>query len=319
MDANLCFFPSSMAPLGIYGFRVTGSCFTPARLTCRAAILPHAPLATATFTSAFRIYASRGRPRPEIDGFVDGVFSDLQNLAAILSKLRFLFESAKQISSDPSDMVVTDLEIVFLTCRSTFDLLQEILVRLWENVTLNDTNAKKEHLKKSYADMVTCDLKPRTAESIVERFGLPPTIADIYAKSEPFFAWLRDYRNSIEHSGHTPDYVFMHPKGFAISRNRKPFSDMDIWCDSNTLPNGLGSALSAVAQIVNTTFSTCDAFAAEMSKIIKFPPPIAPNLRVFVRGPHIRNLVSLQGCISKSPWYEAQEGTGGGVDMPPCA
>jgi hypothetical protein len=61
-------------------------------------------------------------------------------------------------------MVVSDLEYVFLSCRSTFDLLQEILRYLWENVTLIDTNAKKERLKPSYADMVTFQGKPGTVE-----------------------------------------------------------------------------------------------------------------------------------------------------------
>ncbi len=241
---------------------------------------------------------------PDVAGFVDGIYGDLQNAGASLSKLQLIFEHANPKTHDPARMVVTEIEYVFLTCRSIFDLLQEIMLRLWKKTQLADKSVKKKELPESYRDMLFHKGEQLSADDIASRYGLPKDIAAIYVESAPFFLWLRSYRNLISHSGHTPDRIFATEKGFAISKSERPFCDMDIWTDANSLRNGLGSVLSVVAHLLATTFATCDAFAAALLKVIQFPPPIAPNHRIFVRGPHLKNLVPLDELIKVRPWYD---------------
>lgn len=242
---------------------------------------------------------------PDIARFADGLYADLHNAAASLSKLRMIFDFSATNSYDTGRMVVTEIEYLFLTCRSIFDLLQEIIVALWSRVRLFNQEIKKANLPSTYRKMVVRDEKPMTKEEIAKRFTLPGSIAEIYASSEPFFMWLRSYRDLIAHSGHTPSKVFLTNRGFAISKEDHPFRDMNIWCESNSLPNELGSVLSVAAHVLSTTFATCDAFAGAFSKTIHFPPPVAPKLNIFVCGPHLYNLVALNDLVRDRPWYDS--------------
>jgi hypothetical protein len=226
---------------------------------------------------------------PDIAPFVDGIYADLLNGGASLTKLQLIFDHHLEDACDPSRMVVTEIEYVFLTCRSIFDLLQEALAKLWEKVHFVDQKIKKKNLPTTYRKMVLRDDVPMTQEDIEKQYHLPKNIAEIYIKSADFFVWLRSYRDLVAHSGHTPNLVFTTEHGFAISKEEQPFRDMKIWTDSNSLPNNLGSVLAVVSHLLTTTFSTCDAFASALQSIIQFPPPIAPKHRIFICGPHVRN------------------------------
>jgi len=241
----------------------------------------------------------------EIVHYVDGLYADLQNAGASLSKLRLIFDHSRGNSRDTGRMVVTEIEYMFLTCRSIFDLLQEVVVALWSKVRLFDQDLKKANLPSTYRKMVLRDEKPMSKEEIASRFRLPESIAAIYASSAPFFTWLRSYRDLVAHSGHTPDKVFITEKGFAISKEDRPFRDMNIWSEANSLPKELGSVLSVMGHVLATTFATCDAFADAFSKTIQFPPAVAPKHHIFVCGPHLHNLVSLNELVQARPWYDS--------------
>jgi hypothetical protein len=222
-----------------------------------------------------------------------------------------IFDHSGDNARDTGRMVVTEIEYMFLTCRSIFDLLQEVIVALWSKVRIPNQDAKKANLPSTYRKMVLRDEKPMSKEEIANRFRLPEGIAAIYASSAPFFTWLRSYRDLVAHSGHTPDKVFITEKGFAISKEDRPFRDMEIWCEANSLPNQLGSVLSVMGHLLATTFATCDLFAEAFSKTIQFPPPVAPKHHIFVCGPHLHNLASLNELVQKRPWYDSPAGLHG--------
>jgi hypothetical protein len=242
---------------------------------------------------------------PDVARYVDGLYGDLQNAGASLSKLKLIFDHSRHNARDTARMVVTEIEYVFLTCRSIFDLLQEVIVALSSKVRLFSQDIKKVNLPRTYRKMVLRDERPMSKEEIINRFRLPEDIAAIYASSEPFFTWLRSYRDLVAHSGHTPDRVFVTEKGFAISKGDRPFRDMEIWCEANSLPNELGSVLSVMGHVLATTFATCDLFAEAFSKTTQFPPPVAPNHHIFVCGPHLHNLASLNEFVQSRPWYDS--------------
>lgn len=242
---------------------------------------------------------------PDIAHFVDGLYADLQNAGASLSKLKLIFDYAQGNSHDTGRMAVTEIEYMFLTCRSVFDLLQSVIVALWAKVRLFNQDIKKANLPSTYRKMVLRDDKPMSKEEIAQRFSLPESIAGIYAASAQFFLWLRSYRDLIAHKGHTPEKIFVTEKGFAISKEVRPFCDMNIWCDANSMPNSLGSVLSVMGHVLSTTFATCDAFAEAFSSTIQFPSAIAPKHHIFVCGPHLHNLAALNDLIKQRPWYKS--------------
>ncbi len=264
-----------------------------------------AKVAKSDFHSSFLEFLQQRTYWPDITRFIDGIGSDLLNLSACLAKIELIFHHCPRHSNGYSRMIATEIEYVFLTCRGIFDLLQEIMHRLWKKITLIDQTKKKVSLpEKTYRRVVLEDDHPRTPQEIAERFVLPMEIADVYAKSTPFFFWLRDYRDLIAHSGHTPKHVFRTEQGFAISKEDRPFRDMKIWCDANSGNNELGSVLAVVAHVIRTTFGTCDEFAAVLQRSIQFPPPIAPNHRIFIRGAHTSYLNFLTDMVAGTrAWY----------------
>lgn len=264
-----------------------------------------AKAAESDFLSPFLEFFEQRVYWPEIARFIDGIGTDLLNLSACFAKIELIFHHCPHHSIGYSRMISTEIEYVFLTCRGIFDLLQEIMHRLWKKITLIDQTKKKVDLpKKTYRTVVLHDDHPRTSQEIAERFVLPMEIANVYARSTPFFFWLRDYRDLIAHSGHTPGHVYRMEQGFAISKEDRPFRDMEIWGDVNSGINHLGSVLAVVAHIIQTTFGTCDEFAAVLQRLIQFPPPIAPNHRIFIRGAHTSYLNFLADMVAGSKaWY----------------
>ncbi|SRR5258706_8834480 len=62
----------------------------------------------------------------DIVAFTNGIYDDLHNLAASIQKLELLFELWKEDSEQLSNRYIsTELEYIFSTCRSIFDLLQD--------------------------------------------------------------------------------------------------------------------------------------------------------------------------------------------------
>ena len=264
-----------------------------------------AKAAESDFHSPFLEFFEQRAYWPDITRFIEGIGADLLNLSACFAKIELIFHHCPHHSVGYSRMIATEIEYVFLTCRGIFDLLQEIMHRLWKKVTLLDGTKKKINLpEKTYRKVVLDGDHPRTSQEIAERFVLPMEIANVYATSTPFFFWLRDYRDLIAHSGHTPRHVYRLERGFAISKEDRPFRDMKIWCDANSGINHLGSVLTVVAHIIQTTFGTCDEFALELQRLIQFPPPVAPNYRIFTRGAQTSYLNFLADMVAGAmAWY----------------
>ncbi|HEY2826668.1 MAG TPA: hypothetical protein VGJ04_03625 [Pirellulales bacterium] len=232
-----------------------------------------------------------------------GILSDLHNLGANLEKIR-LIHRHRPPKTRSARLAATELEYIFLVCRSMFDLLQETICNLWGSIDLMDKSLKKKELKRSFAKMVLKDGRPQSSEEIASRFGLPPCFANVYAECGEFLEWLRDYRDRLVHSGTSFDLVFVFDDGFGVSIDKLPFSRMSIWSEKNTRPNNIGSLKSAACHVISNTLKTFDRFTDLLVKNIEWPPPFSPGYGLFVRGHHITELNHVQDGIADSPWYE---------------
>lgn len=115
---------------------------------------------------------------------------DLFNLAASLAKIDLIHASG---SPARSRMACTEVEYILTVCRSMYDLLQEMLACLWENVRLTDLTVTKRSLKRSFAEMALKGETPRDAEELAQTYGLPLAVAACYARHAPSRAGSRRY------------------------------------------------------------------------------------------------------------------------------
>lgn len=237
-----------------------------------------------------------------LHGLARSVYSDVQNLSTSLAKLELMFRARKEWKG-VGRMAATELEYIFLNCRSLFDLFQEIVSRLWKRIELFDSSVAKKNLPTSYRRMVLHDEKQMSVDQIAAKHGIPQSIAEAYASTAPFFEWLREYRDFIAHSGRSFDPVFVADSGFAVSAAEAPFSRMDIWCESNTLKNNLGSLKSASCHVISTTLDAIENVISSLQAVVQFPPPVVPGYSVFMCGPNIKYLSQLADSVRDKPWY----------------
>lgn len=237
---------------------------------------------------------------------LEGIKNDFFNICASLAKLDILFEYSKSSArnSSCSRLVLTELEYLFGLCRSIYDLLQEIISTQWARVKLLDGAPKKTQLPSTFSRVVLDGERIRSAEELTAKYHIPKDIADFYVRSAPFFLTLRKYRDMYIHGGSTIDLIFVTERGFAVQSSLEPFASFNVWSEEHMLPNKLCSLRPAVGYIVNQTLLTCEDYASTISKIIKYPPPIVPEFRYFMRGYSTGALQSyvrgLQGCL----WWD---------------
>lgn len=241
---------------------------------------------------------------PDMAAFIKGVLDDILNLAACLRKLEILHQCRKDGKTGVSRRIIsTEIEFVFITCRSTFDLLQEIIQRLWKRFKYIDENKEKKELPQRFAKVVIYDNALIGSEEIANRYNLPPELARFYHRQEHFFEWLKEYRDYIAHSGKSFDLVFIINEGFAVKTKQPPFSSLDIWNENNTIPNDLGSVKSVVAHLILSTLNTLDDFTHTISQIVEFPADIAPDYNIFICGRDTKLLRESRKYIDEDAWY----------------
>ena len=114
------------------------------------------------------------------------ILDDLHNLGSSLAKLRTLFQNQSQ-ERRIVRMAATELEYIFISCRSLFDLLQETIAALWPLIAFKGIPDKRPHLPTSFAKMVLREKTPMTAEQIAERFKMPAEFGVAYAENPPSF------------------------------------------------------------------------------------------------------------------------------------
>lgn len=215
-----------------------------------------------------------------------GIRDDFFNLSASLAKLDLIFkassESREQAGS--SRLAATEVEYILLVCRSLFDLLQEILAKLWGTVILTDGNRRTKALKKTFSDMTLYANTLKSGDQITKQFDMPAFLAACYVRHAPLFLKIREFRDNLVHRGQEVQTIFRGEAGFMIAKRLGPFLDLNIWREDEILPNDLVPLKPALSQIVHGTLAACEDFACALATNIQFPNPIVPGMQIFMRG-----------------------------------
>lgn len=237
--------------------------------------------------------------------YVDGIRDDIHNLGASLAKVSLFYQVSLDGQHEVRRFVTTETEYIFGVCRSIFDLLQEVVAGLWSMaVPLQaGSQSKTKELKKSFRAMVMEGGKLMDAMAIQEKWLIPKELAEFYHRQGPFFEVLRGCRDEFLHGGRRVEWIFVTEKGFAFRRNMQPFPSFGLYEGEHLQPDELVSLRPVLAHVITSTLCACEDFSATIQKVVQFPPEIAPGLKLFIRGPHVAELLAMPGIIVNRSWW----------------
>jgi hypothetical protein len=237
--------------------------------------------------------------------FENGILEDINNLSASVTKINLFHEIWRSDNKKITRrFVTTEMEYIFKVCRSLFDLLQEVIMKIWSRFKYIDPNLTAKNLKPKFSNMVFFESKLSSAERIAERFLIPMPLAEFYERNGIFFSWLRSYRDKIAHGGNSIQSLYIMEDGFAISTKVEPFSDLHIWESADLKPNGLGSVRSVVSYAILNTLHALEDFSFVIQSIMQLPPDIAPDHEVYIRGENLEVLLGLHKYVEDEAWVK---------------
>jgi len=221
---------------------------------------------------------------PEAQKAISGLRDDIFNLSASLAKVAHLHKTRESLSKGESRMIATEVEYLFSTCKSMFDLLQELICAIWNTVELLDKSLQKKPLKETFSKIILFKGRASTAEELTERFGLPSPLAVYYVRQIDFFLSLREFRDNIIHHGSQVPTIISGENDFLVQESTRPFAALGVWRNDEKLENKLVPLMPALGVVVQRTLAACNDFSTTVEQTIAFPPPIVPDMRLFMRG-----------------------------------
>lgn len=237
--------------------------------------------------------------------FERGIFEDINNLSTSVVKINLFHQLWKKDKNLITERFIKiELEYIFMVCRSLYDLLQEVILKIWNRFQYIDTTLQTKQLKKSFSKMVLYNNQLSSSTEIKKRFLLPQQLADFYARNGNFFNWLRSYRDKIAHSGENIDYLFILDQGFAISIDYEPFKELHIWEQTEIIQSKLGSVRTLVAYAILNTLHALEDFSSVIQSIMQLPDDIAPNHKVYIRGESLYILKHLYKYAEGEEWVK---------------
>jgi hypothetical protein len=248
----------------------------------------------------------------EICPLIIAISEDFHNMGTSVAKLKHFHEFRKQIGNRGAHkFALTELEYLVTLCRSTFDLLQEMIASIWKTrVRLVSETAeafRRAHsLPKTFSKMVLHEKEQlRNAAEIEAEFGLPKPLAEAYERFAPFFSELRRIRDRIMHGGSGFGTIFETERGFCVNPKTQPFNTFENWRPEHYYNENITSVLPWIADTIVKTIEACNRLISAFGSVVQLPPPIAPGYLVFVRGYHNEALAEVLSIHSgDSAWWD---------------
>jgi hypothetical protein len=248
----------------------------------------------------------------EICPLIIAISDDFHNMGTSVAKLRHFHENSQRIGNRGAHrFALTELEYLVTLCRTTFDLLQEMIALIWKTkVLLKDETAeafrRARSLPKTFSKMVLHEKEQlRSTGEIETEFGLPKLLAEEYERIAPFFSELRRIRDRIVHGGSGFGMIFETERGFCVDPKKHPFNTFENWRPEHYYNANIASVLPWIADTILKTIDACSSLVATFGTVVQLPPPIAPDYVVFVRGYHneaFAELLSIQS--GGSVWWD---------------
>lgn len=244
----------------------------------------------------------------EIINVLLGLEDDFHNCSSILQKYLLISLLPKEQRDGAGQLLLVELEYLLIVIRSLYDLLQKIskfaaaLIRSLDE----PHNRIVAELPDSFAKVVMHGSHRRSKDELIQRYQLPPPIAEFYVAESEHFQWIRDLRDEIEHHGKSPRLIFDIEDGMAIKADEAPWSFLPIWRPELLRQNGLGSLRAVFLYLISKALELTTRYVRAYSSCIKVPPAIGPGYMFYIRDYFSHHLVDLLSSLN-NPWERAVE------------
>jgi hypothetical protein len=238
---------------------------------------------------------------PKINYHIAGLENNIIDLFIIISKIdSYIYGNQRHLLI--SDFVKTDMEYLFIVCKRMYDILQHIIMILWESIKTFD-GQEKVNLPERFRNIVINNNKRRSIDEIVSYYHLPKDIAQFYINQIDFYERLKKIRDDIVHREKTFDTFFILDDGIGISNSDKLFDVFEILNTNDHKQNGIYSIRPLINYVITTTLKSCCDFCNCIAQIIILPKPIIIDFNVYLRTPSIENYTKMYNELQKTSWW----------------
>jgi hypothetical protein len=244
--------------------------------------------------------------RRTLDGF--------HNLSTAVAKIDHFYRHREKLGHGSTLFVATEFDYLLIQCRSIFDYLQETIAAIWRTtklVTDSGLQSPRRMPPKSFSGVVLENGMPSNSARIQERYQFSPALADAYVSVAPFFLGIRNARDEIVHGLGPGNSVFSTPRGWCVSHDAagfRGFLNQSVWSDAHRFNEALVSLRPLLGHLVFGTIAACGQMMDSFAKQVQFPPPVAPDYTVFVRGFHNSALVRLETIFQTGDaWWDVDD------------
>lgn len=219
-------------------------------------------------------------------GVLRDIEDDYLNSLASLHKYFVLLNYAKTAGElHPSALIRTELEFAFGNHRSFYDLLTALFISMYKRFIIHDREGRQ--VRPASIPGSFSRLLRKSDDELARQFHLPKPLIDFHRGKAGVFGRLCKIRDNIAHHGHTADFVFTAPDGFALSLGDKMWGDlkaMDIWPARLLKPNGLASVLGLLVFLVRDMEESMSGLSRALGEsFVQMPQPIAEGYKVYLR------------------------------------
>jgi hypothetical protein len=242
----------------------------------------------------------------KVSNRLNAIVDDVWCLSASMAKIELIHQHVDDKRTALDWLVATEIEYLVSVCRSMFDLLQEVIVHIWESITLYGNERRNSKLKQTFSEIALHNDALLESEGIARRSKIPDWLADFYARCGSFFLDLRNYRNRFLHHGDRAERIYVSERGFSVRRDAQPFAKWSVW-DEESMEANVASLRPVLRYIIGNTLSAFTHFAELMVQRIQFPPALAPGYTVFFRNAY--NAALVRALSPDAKWWERREQT----------
>jgi hypothetical protein len=219
-------------------------------------------------------------------GILRHIEEDYLNGLASVHKYFLLLDHAKA-SRDlvPHVALTTEIEFAFSNHRAFYDLLTGLLMTMYKRFIMADKNG--HHIRPANLPDSFSRLLQKSDSDLASKYHLPKPLIDFHRGKASVFGRLCKMRDNIVHHGHTPDFVFNLPDGFALGLSDRMWDDlqaMDIWPAKLLKPNRLASVLGLLVFLVEDMEDAMSGLAKALAESVRIPQAIAEGYKVYLRN-----------------------------------
>lgn len=241
---------------------------------------------------------------PPLVRWLSAIEDDIARLCASLAKVehfdRIPVESTPGHRLSTHLFVTTEIEYLYMKCRSVFDNLQRIIAAIWESVRLKDPEAQKakRKLPESFRGAAAKARAWKSGDSAP--FGLPLSLIETYRAMCPFFFDLRDIRDKVAHRGGSVGTVYRTETGHGVRRDGKLAGMTPILREEHSYNEVVVSLRPILANLVRSTLDACNQFARAFTEVIGFGESMMPRHLYYLRTPHSHALAAALQLIMET-------------------